>query len=154
MRIPLMLPSHKILSVAAPILCTALLISQAKTQDAAAAIALEQQGQFAQAAEVWRGVTKANPRDAGAFASLGLDLARQEKYAEAVSAYKKAVALNPKLPGLQLNLGLAEFKQGHFNAAAAPLRAASASDPRNAQARTLLGMSYYGAKRFAEAIKV
>src|SRR5205807_10389613 len=84
------------------------------------AAALEQQGKFFEAAEIWRAVTEHNPHDAAAFASLGIDLARQQKYAEAVPAYQKALALNPRLPGIQLNLGLAEFKQGHFEAAIAP----------------------------------
>jgi len=115
------------------------------------AIALERQGRTAEAEQAWRAVTLQNPRDAGAFASLGVALARQEKYAEAVPAYKKAIALNPKLPGIQLNLGLAEFKLGKFEAAIPPLRAASDADPQSLQARTLLGLSYYGARRFAEA---
>ena len=50
------------------------------------ALALEQQGKFAEAAEAWRAVVVRDPKDAGAFASLGLDLARLEKYAEAVHA--------------------------------------------------------------------
>ena len=89
-----------------------------------------------------------------AFASLGVILSKEQKYQEAASAYEKAIALDPKLPGVQLNLGLAEFKQGHFQAALiAPLHAASVAEPHNLQASTLLGLSYYGAKRFAEAIK-
>jgi tetratricopeptide (TPR) repeat protein len=124
-----------------------------QTARPADALALEQQGRMAEAAQAWRDVIKQNPRDAGAFASLGLVLAKQEKYEEAVPAYKKALALNPRLPGVQLNLGLAEFKQGHFQAAIAPLSAALSADPKNLQARTLLGLSYYGEKRFAEAAR-
>ena len=60
----------------------------------------------------------------------------------------KALTLNPKLPGVELNLGLAEFKQGHFPAAATALRAALLADASNAQARTLLGLSYYGERKF------
>ncbi|MGA9885105.1 MAG: tetratricopeptide repeat protein [Candidatus Acidiferrales bacterium] len=50
-------------------------------------------------------------------------------------------------------MGLAEFKQGHFEAAIPPLRAALSASPNNLQAATLLGLSCYGAKRFAEASK-
>lgn len=117
------------------------------------ALALEQQGNWEQAAQVWRAVAKQNPGDAGAFASLGVDLARQQKYPDAASAYRKALALNPALPGIQLNLGLAEFKQGRFQAAIAPLRAALAADSKSQQARALLGMCYYGTGRFKEASK-
>jgi tetratricopeptide (TPR) repeat protein len=119
----------------------------------AQAIALEQQGKLAEAAQVWRAVTERNPKDAAAFASLGVVLSKEQKYPEAASAYKKAIALNSKLPGVQLNLGLAEFKQGHFEAAIPPLTAASNVEPKNMQARTLLGLSCYGAKRYAEAIE-
>ncbi len=123
----------------------------------AQAVALEQQGKLAEAAEAWQAVTTANPRDGAAFASLGVVLAREQKYPEAAAAYRRALALNPKLPGLQLNLGLAEFKQGHFHAAIAPLAAALAAErlngPKQLQARTLLGLSYYGTERFAEAVK-
>jgi tetratricopeptide (TPR) repeat protein len=117
------------------------------------AIALEQQGKLEEAAEAWRSVTAQNPKDAAAFASLGVVLSKEQKYTEAASAYKKALSLNPKLPGIHLNLGLAEFKQGHFAAAIAPFKAATSEDSHNQQATTLLGLSYYGAKQFKEASK-
>ena len=116
----------------------------AQSREATEAMALDQQGQFAQAEKAWEAVTAQNPRDAGAFASLGLDRARQGKYAEAVTAYRRALALNPQLPGIQLDLGLAEFKQGHMAAAIPAFKAAAAADPASLQARALLGMSYYG----------
>ena len=52
-----------------------------------------------------------------------------------------------------MNWGLAEFKQQHFNAAVAPLRAALSAAPQDLRVLTLLGMSCYGAKRFADAAK-
>lgn len=113
----------------------------------------EQQGKVAEAIGIWQAIIARNPSDAGAFASLGVDLSRQHAYPEAAAAYRKALRLDPRLPGIELNLGLAEFKQGHFTAAIAPLRAALQSDPSSLQARTLLGLSYYGAKRFADAIE-
>jgi len=137
--------------------CIALLlfsvaVATAQTPTPFEAPAKEQQ-ELAEAEKNWRQVTQANPRDAAAFASLGLVLSKQGKYDQAIPAYKRAIALDPKLPGVQLNWGLAEFKQSHFDAAIAPLSAALAADPQNMQARTLLGLSCYGAKRFAEAAK-
>src|SRR5206468_6117396 len=38
-----------------------------------------------------------------------------------------------------------------FDGAIAPLNCALAADPNDGQARTLLGLSFYGARRFAEA---
>ena len=127
--------------------------AQTSVPSSSAAIALEQQGKLAEAAQVWQAMTERNPRDAAAFASLGVVYSKEQKYPEAAAAYRKALALNPKLPGIPLNLGLAEFKQGHFASAVAPFSAALAAQPDNLQARALLGMSYYGAKRFAEASK-
>lgn len=141
------------LVVAANLLAFLLPPASAQTANPSDAVALEQQGKFAEAEAIWLQVLQKNPRDAAAFASLGVVLSREGKYQEAVSAYHKALALNPDLPGIQLNLGLAEFKQGHFEKAVPPFTAALAGDPQSMQAQTLLGMSYYGAKRYADASK-
>jgi tetratricopeptide (TPR) repeat protein len=125
----------------------------AQTAGPSAATNFEQQGKYAEAAEVWRYLTTQNPRDAAAFASLGVDLSRLAKYSEAAVAYRTALALDPSLPGIPLNLGLAEFKQGHFPAAIPLLKAARTQLASSAQARPLLAMSYYGAGRFADAIR-
>jgi tetratricopeptide (TPR) repeat protein len=116
------------------------------------AVSPESPESLAQAEKHWRAAVQKDPRDATAFATLGVVLSREGKYEEAVGAYKKALALDPSLPGLQLNLGLAHFKHGNFSAAIAPFRAALAADPQSAQARALLGLSYYGAKNFGAAV--
>ena len=126
---------------------------QAQTPTPDRAIALEQQGDLSGAEREWELWLRDHPKDAEAFASLGVLLSKEGKYKGAVAAYRKALAVNAKLRGTQLNLGLAEFKQGEFQAAIAPFRAAIAAEPDNMQARTLLGLSYYGAKRFTEAVK-
>src|SRR6266481_857265 len=46
------------------------------------AVALEQQGKLAEAEKNWRQITQADPRDAAAFASLGLVLSKQGKYGQ------------------------------------------------------------------------
>jgi len=55
---------------------------------------------------------------------------------------------------VQINLGLAEFKQGQFQAAIAPFSAVLAADSGNSQARTLLGLSYYGAKQLPMQLNI
>jgi tetratricopeptide (TPR) repeat protein len=127
--------------------------SVAGAQTPQEAQALEAQGKLAEAAQVWRAIIQKNPKDAIAFASLGLVLSRQEKYPDAADAYRKSLAINPNLPGVALNLGLAEFKQGHFEAAIDPLLKVLASDPSSMQAKALLGISYYGAQKFPQAIE-
>ena len=49
-------------------------------------MSLEQQGKLAEAVRVWQAVTERNPRDAGAWASLGVDYSREQKYPEAAAA--------------------------------------------------------------------
>src|SRR5260221_2287145 len=129
------------------------LVTAAQSADPATALALEQAGKLPEAAEAWRAVVKSTPRDAAAWAGLGLVLSRMQNYSEAGTAYRKALALNPRLPGVQLNLGLAEFKSNNFEGAIPPLRAALAADSKNTQGRTLLGLSYYGIGKFADAAK-
>ena len=119
-----------------------------QSSNPADAIALEQQGKLAEAAETWRAVIQKNPNDAAAYASLGVVLSKEQKYKEAASAYKKALALNPNLPGVQLNLGLAEFKQGNFQAAIAPLRAASAADRSKSSGSYAAGVELLRRKAF------
>lgn len=140
--------------LAAGLLClvAGMAIAQPTPPTTQQAIALEQQGRFADAEQAWEAITARNPRDAAAFASLGIVRAKQEKYSEAITAYRRALALNPKLPGLELDLGLAEFKQGDVPAAIAPLKAAAATDPSNLQVKILLGMSYFGSAQYAAAI--
>jgi tetratricopeptide (TPR) repeat protein len=139
------------ITLAGVLVCTLSVSLRAQTPDEA--IAFEQQGKLAEAAEAWRAVTARNPGDAAAFAALGSVLSKEQKYSDADAAYRKALALDSKLPGIELNLGLAEFKQGHFTAAAVALRSALAQDPTSAQASILLGMSYYGAKKFDLAVE-
>ena len=144
-RLPLSLAGFLLLSLPAA--------ARAQSPTPADAIALEREGKLAEAADAWRRVTERNPKDARAWASLGVVLSKQQQYAQAALAYKKALSLNPKLPGIALNLGLAEFKQGKFDAAIPPLRAALSADSSSFQARSLLGMSEYGAGKFKEASK-
>src|SRR6516225_6402901 len=123
-------PACSVLLLAISLLVPAATLGQTTAGDAQA---LEQQGRLDDAAEAWRAVTRDNPNDAGAYASLGVVLSRQQKYPDAVAAYEHALRLDPKLPNIQLNLGLAEFKQGNFQAAIAPFQAAAEGDPQGLQ---------------------
>lgn len=112
----------------------------------------EKQGDYSKAEEAWRAITSSDPRNAVAWAHLGLAQAVEGKYSEAVPAYRKALQLNPALAGVQLNLGLALFKQQRFKEAVVPFTAAVKETPGDAKPKLLLGMSYYGAAQYAEAI--
>src|SRR6266566_1084908 len=80
---------------------------QAQTPTPDRAIALEQQGDLSGAEREWELWLRDHPKDAEAFASLGVLLSKEGKYKGAVAAYRKALAVNAKLRGTQLNLGLA-----------------------------------------------
>ena len=112
---------------------------------------LGQQAKFAEAEEAWKGVIKSDPRNAMAYAQLGLTEAREEKYAEAVASYRKAKGLNPAIPQLNLNLGLALFKSHCYPEAASLFDAEQKKAPGNQRLAILAGMSHYGARQYGEA---
>jgi len=65
-------------------------LAMPQTATPAKAIALEQQGKLEEAAQAWKAVTESNPRDAAAFASLGVVRSRQQKYLDAAVAYLRS----------------------------------------------------------------
>jgi tetratricopeptide (TPR) repeat protein len=119
------------------------------------AIALEQQGKFAESEQAWRAFLKTHPSDPEPYAHLGLLEARQEHYKEAVPLYRKALALKPNMPGLRLNLALALFKAGDLKAAIPELtilhKSAPPNSPEAMRYTILLGMAHYGLSQFSEA---
>lgn len=121
-----------------------------------AALALEQQGKLPEAEEAWRGLLKAHPGNAEAYANLGLLEARQERYAEAVPLYRKAMALDPGMPGLRLNYGLSLFKSGAMKEASTVflplLKSLPPSSPDVLRVTTLIGLAQYGAGDYAGAV--
>lgn len=124
------------------------------------ALALEQQGQTAQAEQVWKGIAEGKPAGtvqgrtqmAEADAHLGLLEARQEHYPQAEVYYRKALALNPAFPGLRMNLGLALFKDNKFKEATVPFAAELRAHPGDTRLIILLGMSHYGMGDYFVAI--
>jgi tetratricopeptide (TPR) repeat protein len=126
------------------------------SQNRQVAFALEQSGQFVEAAAAWRSILKTNAGDAEAYAHLGLIEARQEHYAAAVPLYRKALALNPRMSGVRLDLGLAQFKSGALKAAidtlSPLLKAAAPSSADAVRLETLIGMAHYGLGEYAAAV--
>jgi tetratricopeptide (TPR) repeat protein len=121
------------------------------------AFALEQEGKYAQSEAAWQSVLTGHPRDAEAYAHLGLLEARQERYKESVPLYRKALALNPQIPGLRLNLGLALFKGGELKQAIevfTPLLKSEPESSAEAQRLTaLLGLADYGIGDYPAAVR-
>jgi tetratricopeptide (TPR) repeat protein len=120
------------------------------------ALGLEQQGQLALAEDAWRAVLSADPRDAEAYAHLGLLEAKQGHYQKAMPLYRKALALDPDKPAVQFDLGLSEFKGGELKSAIQTfsllLKTAPEGSPERIRLMTLVGLSHYGLGEYAEAI--
>jgi len=93
----------KLLAVVAALLLPVSVSSQ--TASPAAAMALEQQGKLSEAVEAWRAVTEHNPRDAGAFAGLGVALARETRYKDAEAAYRDCLGSEPAGSTAQSGVG-------------------------------------------------
>lgn len=116
------------------------------------ALELERRSQYPEAASIWEQVIKAQPRNAQAYAQIGLLEARREHYPQAIAAYRKAKALNSSIPELNLNLGLALFKSEKFQEAAAIFQAELKKHPSEPRLTLLTAMSYYGAREYVAAI--
>ena len=121
-----------------------------------AALALEQQGENAEAETEWTAVLKAHPADSEAYAHLGLLEARQEHYKQAIVFYRKALIGAPHMRSLHLNLGLALFKAGELKPAIMEfgplLKSAPPNSPEVDRLDVLLGMAYYGLQDYARAV--
>lgn len=148
-------------TLVAVVLAVACVCAGAQTADSYAqqrsvAVALEQQGRFAEAEAAFQAILKSHPDDAQACANIGFLESQQQHYPEAIRYYRRAAVLKPGLPGLQMNLGLALFKAGRMKeAAAAFLPLYRATDPASADAqrlRLLIGMADYGAEDYAAAV--
>jgi tetratricopeptide (TPR) repeat protein len=120
------------------------------------AMALEQQGQYAEAGAEWRSFLRTQPDSAEGYAHLGFIAAQQQEYAEAIGFYRKAAAIDSRMPGLQLNLGLALLKSGDLRSAIESFQAAlrsTGNSPADAERlQTLLGMAHYSLQQYALAI--
>lgn len=123
------------------------------------ALTLEQQGKYPAAAKAWENVIQLQPRNARAYAQLGLIEARLEQYPQAIAHYRKAEALaqaqNQPIPQLNLNLGLALFKSGDFQEAAKTFEAELSKHPNAANKQKLTelaAMAHYGAHEYSAAI--
>lgn len=129
--------------------------SPAPDQQRQSALALEQQGDNAEAETVWRSYLKLHTSSSEAYAHLGLLESRQDRYKEAIFFYRKALELHSTIPGLRLDLGLAYFKAGNMDEALQQfiplLRSTPPPSPDRQQLTVLAGMSCYGLEKYAEA---
>ncbi|HCT61259.1 MULTISPECIES: tetratricopeptide repeat protein [Acidobacterium] len=140
-------------------LSLAFAVPEARAQSAASpdllrqqALALEQQGQFAQAESIWHTLLTQNAKNVEACAHLGLDEARTQNYPEAIQYYRRALALDPSLHGLRLDLALSYFKMGKFPQAIPLLAEELHQHPGDLRLTILLGMAHYGAQQYDKVV--
>ena len=116
------------------------------------ALALEAAGKNTEAEQAWHSIASQDPKNAEAFAHMGLMEARQEHYSQATTYYQQALQLNPALPGLKMNLGLAYFKASEFKQAIQQFTAEIHEHPGDLRLTVLLGMAHYGMGDYLVAI--
>jgi len=116
------------------------------------ALALESQGQNAEAELIWQQIAKNDPHNAEALAHMGLLEARQEHYDQAATYYRQALVVDPSFPSLEMNLGLALFKSNRFQEAIKPFTAELEKHPGDQRLTILLGMTHYGMGDYLVAI--
>jgi Flp pilus assembly protein TadD len=91
------------------------------------------QGEIAEAADLFRRALTLRPHDPEAWNSLGVVLVSQGDIARGIDAFTRALRANPDHPGAHRNLAVALDRQGKSAAAAshyrAFLRLARADDP-------------------------
>jgi Flp pilus assembly protein TadD len=100
---------------------------------------VHQQGEYARAESVYRGVLAAQPDNATAWCYLGIALHDQRRYDEAVAAYRRALELQPQFPVALSNLGNTLSRLGRLDEAAASCRAALQLKPDYVTAYNNLG---------------
>lgn len=105
------------------------------------AVALQQEGKLAEAAEVYRALLKEKPEYVEAQANFGVVLARLGKFEEAAAAYETALKLAPQLNQIQLNLGILYYRAKEFEKAINVFDKFLEAQPNHLQARQLLGVS-------------
>jgi len=108
-------------------------------------------GDVASVAEYER---KAAPLIAGSYNNLGVHAAMRRDYPPAAGFFEKTAQWDPSLHGIDNNLGRAEFLASQYERAIEPLSRVLAAQPEDAEARTMLGLSYYRSANYSKTIEV
>jgi tetratricopeptide (TPR) repeat protein len=115
------------------------------------ALARQQYGQLAEAAETLRQVLVVAPDYVPAHLLLGDVLAKQKNLGDAVASYRKATELQPENALAYNKLGIALMNQGQVDDAVPVLRRAVELDAKNHLARHKLGVALERQEKFDDA---
>lgn len=122
----------------AAILATLSLHAQDPGALAQRAAQLQGTGDYAGAADAWRGVVALQPDSVAAHVNLGVVLAHLGRYDDAISEYEAANKLLPGDPRIALNTALAYEKSGRIAEAQQRFEALHQSTPENNQVTMVL----------------
>ena len=121
------------------------------TRSRTASRAMEQ-GQFDEAARIYRELLQALPTDPGLLMNLGMALAMGGHEADALDPLQRAVKLNPRLAPAHLFLGSSYLALGEPAKAIAPLQRAVAARPAEIEPRRMLAQAYAESGRALDAV--
>ncbi len=119
--------------------------------------AFESQGKWDEAAGMYRGILKDNPKEPGIHYRLGQVLISKAGDAgpvdDARAEFQKELEIDPHNSASEFILGELDRRAGNWDAAAGHFTRASQMDSEFAEAYLGLGISLAAANKFAEAIK-
>ena len=116
------------------------------------AVALEQQGRYAEALAEYRAAERIDPGSYKIHYNLGNLFNEMGKSDEALVQYREALKLNPKAPPAHDNLGMLLVKLGRFDEAMNQYEQAAWLDPDDPRPYYLMGKALLKQGRDAEAI--
>ncbi len=119
--------------------------------------AFESQGKWDEAAGMYRGILKENPREPGIHYRLGQVLLNKAGDTgptdDARAEFQKELEIDPRNPSSEFILGELDRHAGHWDDAVRHFTRAAQIDPEFAEAYLGLGISLASASRFADAVK-
>ncbi len=131
-----MLPTVNAIVIGAVLLCVLAGATHGRQGDDAAmrsesAARAMASGEFGHAADLYRGLIRELPSNAGLLLNLGMALHYEGKYSEAVQQFKAALHLKPDLAPANFFLGVSYAKLHEPELALSPLRSAAIAEPGN-----------------------
>lgn len=114
--------------------------------------ALHRQGQIEAAAELYRQVLKARPKDFNALHLYGTALGQLRRPAEALGFLERAIKAHDGSHDAYNNLGIVLHDLGRYKEAVQHFKASLRLEPRHAQSYTNLGKAYKYLGRYEDAI--
>jgi tetratricopeptide (TPR) repeat protein len=86
------------------------------------------------------------------FNDLATSEAVRKEYLVALDHYQEAERWDPDISGLAKNLGLSAYRANNYPEAIHGLARAVAETPADGPLRAMLGMAYFGAEKYADAV--